>query len=74
MHQYSRFPCTKRDSIDSVVGYVLTKDIFWSLLSGQKDVRLRDLSREVYFIPENIDPDRALQNFLERREHFVCGC
>mgnify|MGYP000125439082 CR=1 FL=1 len=70
MHQYSRFPVYEEDSIDSVVGYVLTKDIFWSLLSGQKDVRLRDLSREVYFIPENIDLDRALQNFLERREHL----
>jgi CBS domain containing-hemolysin-like protein len=70
MRQYSRFPVYEEDSIDSVVGYVLTKDIFWSLLSGQKDVRLRNLSREVYFIPENIDLDRALQNFLERREHL----
>lgn len=70
MRQYSRFPVYEEDSIDSVVGYVLTKDIFWSLLSGQKDVLLRDLSREVYFIPENIDLDRALQNFLERREHL----
>jgi CBS domain containing-hemolysin-like protein len=70
MRQYSRFPVYEEDSIDSVVGYVLTKDIFWSLLSGQKDVLLRNLSREVYFIPENIDLDRALQNFLERREHL----
>lgn len=70
MRQYSRFPVYEEDSIDSVVGYVLTKDIFWALISGQKNVRLRDLSREVYFIPENIDLDRALQNFLERREHL----
>lgn len=70
MRYYSRFPVYEEDSIDSVVGYVLTKDIFWSLLSGKKDVLLRDLSREVYFIPENIDLDRALQNFLERREHL----
>lgn len=70
MRQYSRFPVYEEDSLDSVVGYVLTKDIFWSLLSGKADVRLRDLSREVYFIPENIDLDRALENFLERREHL----
>ncbi len=70
MRQYSRFPVYEEDSLDSIVGYVLTKDIFWSLLNGQNTLRLRDLSREVYFIPENIDLDRALQNFLERREHL----
>jgi len=70
MRQYSRFPVYEEDSLDSIVGYVLTKDIFWALISGEKNVRLRDLSREVYFIPENIDLDRALQNFLERREHL----
>ncbi len=68
--QYSRFPVYEEDSLDSIVGYVLTKDILWAIVNKQETIKLRELSREVYFIPENIDLDRALENFLERREHL----
>lgn len=68
--QYSRFPVYEEDSLDSIVGYVLTKDILWAIVNKQESIKLRELSREVYFIPENIDLDRALENFLERREHL----
>ncbi len=68
--QYSRFPLYEEDSLDSIVGYVLTKDILWAIVNKQENIKLRELSREVYFIPDNIDLDRALENFLERREHL----
>ncbi|TAE28753.1 MAG: DUF21 domain-containing protein [Candidatus Kapaibacterium sp.] len=68
--QYSRFPLFEEDSLDSIVGYVLTKDILWAIVNKQENIKLRELSREVYFIPDNIDLDRALENFLERREHL----
>ncbi|MCS6809302.1 MAG: CNNM domain-containing protein [Bacteroidota bacterium] len=70
LQQYSRFPIYEADSIDSVIGYVLTKDVLWAFINRQHTLQLRELSREVYFIPENIDLDRALQNFLERRQHL----
>jgi CBS domain containing-hemolysin-like protein len=73
--QYSRFPIFEDDDLDSVVGYVLAKDVLWSALqahaTGEHPVRmLRDLMREVSFVPENIGLDRALEHFLERREHL----
>jgi CBS domain containing-hemolysin-like protein len=70
LRHYSRFPLFEEDSLDSIVGYVLTKDILWEMIQGNGDKKLRELSRDVYFIPENIDLDRALENFLERREHL----
>lgn len=68
--QYSRFPVYEEDSLDSIIGYVLTKDILWAIVNKQENIKLRELSREVYFIPDNIELDRALENFLERREHL----
>lgn len=70
LSQYSRFPVYEEDSLDSIIGYVLTKDILWAIVNKQENIKLRELSREVYFIPDNIDLDRALENFLERREHL----
>lgn len=73
--QYSRFPIFEDDDLDSVVGYVLAKDVLWAAVqtttAGEQSVHsLRDLMREVSFVPENIGLDRALEHFLERREHL----
>lgn len=68
--QYSRFPVYEDDSLDSVMGYVTTRDLLRALVDGKSDVRLRDVAREVYFIPDNVQLDRALENFLERRQHL----
>ncbi len=68
--QYSRFPVYEDDSLDSVMGYVTTRDLLRALVDGKSDVKLRDIIREVYFIPDNVQLDRALENFLERRQHL----
>lgn len=68
--QYSRFPIYHSDSLDSVVGYVLTKDLLWAMVNAREQTTLRSMMREVYFIPENIQLDQALENFLERKEHL----
>jgi CBS domain containing-hemolysin-like protein len=70
VRHYSRIPVCETDDLDSVMGYVLAKDILWSLVNGKPNLTLRELVREVYFIPENIQLDRALENFLNRREHL----
>lgn len=67
---YSRFPIWENDSPDSVIGYVLGKDVLWAMINKRPDQKLRDISRDVYFIPENVSLDRALENFLERRDHL----
>ena len=53
-----------------VIGYVMSRDILHSALSGKTDKSLRDFSREVYFIPENAPLDNALDRFLKRRQHL----
>lgn len=68
--QYSRFPVYDDESLDSVIGYVITRDLLRAMIEGQSDQKLRDIAREVYFIPENVQLDRALENFLERRQHL----
>jgi CBS domain containing-hemolysin-like protein len=68
--QYSRFPVRDSDDLDSVIGYVLARDVLWAMIHGQGELALRDVMRDVYFIPENIELDRALKNFLGRREHL----
>jgi CBS domain containing-hemolysin-like protein len=70
LRQYSRFPVYEEDSLDSVIGYALVKDIFWAVINNRTTVTLRDIARTVYFIPENINLDRVLEHFLERREHL----
>jgi CBS domain containing-hemolysin-like protein len=68
--QHSRFPVRLDDDLDTIEGYVLAKDMLWAMIQGKGAMLLRDLMRDVNFIPENISVDRALQHFLEGREHL----
>ena len=68
---YSRFPIWENDSLDNgVIGYVMSKDILHAALTGKTSMKLKDFSREVYFIPENAELDNALDEFLKRRQHL----
>ena len=71
LQMYSRIPIWEGESIeDSVVGYVMTRDIYHSALMGKTRQSLRDLSRPMFFIPENAELDIALDSFLKRRQHL----
>lgn len=67
---YSRFPVWEGDSLDGVVGYVLTRDILRAALLGKRKQPIRTLMRDVYFIPENAVLEHALEQFLRRRQHL----
>jgi len=69
---YSRFPIWEGESIDDgVVGYVISKDVLYAALKGKLTKKLREFSREVYIIPENASLDKALEQFLQRRQHLT---
>lgn len=70
IRHYSRFPIWENDSVDEIVGYCLTKDLLFSLVDVSPKTLLRDIARSVYFIPDNIDLENALRNFIERKEHL----
>ncbi len=67
--QYSRFPIWSGSSIDGVTGYVMTKDIMWAALRGNNSATLKEFSRDVYYIPDKAELDKALEQFIERQQH-----
>lgn len=71
IQMYSRIPIWEGSSIDDgVVGYVMSKDIIREALHNNNQTKLRKLAHEVYFIPENAELDKALDKFLQRRQHL----
>ncbi len=71
LKMFSRFPVYEGKSLDDkVVGYVVTKDILQAALNNQLDSQLKDFSRKMYFIPENVTLDNALNQFLAKRQHI----
>jgi CBS domain containing-hemolysin-like protein len=67
---YSRFPVWEGDSIDGIIGYALAKDVLRWALDGRRRRPLRQLVREVYYIPDNASLEKALEQFLQRRQHL----
>jgi CBS domain containing-hemolysin-like protein len=71
IQMYSRFPIRDGESLDDgVVGYVMSKDVFKAALDAKGDLKLRELAREVNFVPENGELDVALDLFLKRKQHL----
>lgn len=71
IHMHSRIPIWEGESIDDgVIGYVMVRDILRAALNGKTDVKLIDISREIFFIEEEEVLDEALERFLHRRQHM----
>jgi len=70
LQMYSRWPVHTEGDLDSVSGYVMTKDVLRAALAGRQNVPLSRLKRDVDFIPENITLEKALEQFLQRRQHL----
>jgi len=56
--------------MDNIIGYVLSRDVLVAALRGDGNHPVRSLLRPVVFIPENVGLDRALEEFLQRRQHL----
>ena len=70
LQMYSRFPVYEGNDPDGVVGYVIAKDVLRAALAGRKTTEIGKLKRHVHFIPENITLERALEQFLQQRQHL----
>ena len=67
---YSRFPVFNGSSLDeSASGYVLSKDVIYTALKGDSGTKIKNLSREIFFLPETAELDTALDEFLKKRQH-----
>jgi len=67
---FSRLPVYEGQDLDAVSGYVMTKDILRAAVAGRHNVAMGKLIRDVGFIPENITLERALEQFLQKRQHL----
>ncbi|GIV53926.1 MAG: hypothetical protein KatS3mg039_0444 [Candidatus Kapaibacterium sp.] len=70
LQTYSRLPVWEGSNMDNIIGYVLSRDVLVRALSGDSAAPVRTLVRQVVFIPENVGLDRALEEFLKRRQHL----
>ena len=55
---------------DHIVGVVLRRDVFTALADGRGDIRLAELGKPVYKVPEQQRGNFLLRDFLERQEHM----
>ncbi|HEX5245963.1 MAG TPA: hemolysin family protein [Gaiellaceae bacterium] len=70
-HPYTRYP-VYRETIDDVVGVLHVRDLFSAIHDrGLTDVRLEDLLRPAYFVPETKDLASLLQDFRRTNNHFA---
>lgn len=70
LQMYSRFPIWEGDSIDGVIGYALTKDVLRAALDGRRNRTMDRLVRQANFIPDNATLEKALEQFLQGRQHM----
>ncbi len=59
-----------RESLDHVVGYVLREDVLGRLWDG-KPLRIDELLRAPYFVPESMAAERVLRELQQRRLHLA---
>jgi putative hemolysin len=67
--RYSRVPVFE-ESIDHVSGILYTRDAYQALVSGQRDVPIRELAREPFFVPGSVPVLKLLGDFQTRRIHL----
>ncbi len=66
---HSRFPVYK-DTIDNVVGMLYVKDLLKYLTNGE-EIRIDQLLRKPYFVPESKRLDGLLREMKRRRVHIA---
>jgi len=62
--EYSRFP-VRQNTLETILGIVKSRDLLVQSLSGV-EIKLKDLVKTAYFIPETMFASRALEIFKEK--------
>jgi putative hemolysin len=63
-NEVSRFP-VRQDTLDVILGIVKSRDLLLVSLSGQ-EIRLKDLLKPAFYIPETMSAGKALEIFKEK--------
>jgi putative hemolysin len=63
-NEYSRFP-VRQDTLDVILGVVKARDLLVASLSGEQ-IKLKQLLKPAFYIPETMSAARALEIFKEK--------
>lgn len=66
---YSRVPVYK-DSVDDVTGILYVREAYQAWVEGKRDLPLRALARDPFFVPGSLSLSRLMQDFQARRIHM----
>jgi CBS domain containing-hemolysin-like protein len=69
-HGYSRIPVFE-DDLDNVIGIVYAKDVLKALHQGKIDSPLREIVREVHFVPESKKVADLLREMQQEKFHIA---
>ncbi|UCF18837.1 MAG: HlyC/CorC family transporter [Gemmatimonadota bacterium] len=67
--RYSRVPIY-HESVDKITGVLYIRDAYQALISGQRDIEIKALAREPFFVPGSVTLDKLLLDFQTRRIHM----
>ncbi len=69
-HKFSRYPVYK-DTVDNVIGIVVTKDIFKQDRHLQPGFTVASVIRDAVFLPETATLEKTLETFLQKKTHML---
>lgn len=67
---HSRVPVFK-DTVDNVVGILYAKDLLKFLINKNEEIKLEELIRNPYFVPESKKLNSLLKEFKKRKVHIA---
>jgi CBS domain containing-hemolysin-like protein len=67
---HSRLPVYK-ETIDNIIGVLYVKDLLRYLVKEEEEIRLEELIRTPYFVPESKKLNSLLKEFKKRRVHMA---
>ncbi len=72
LQMYSRFPIRNGETMDDgVIGYALSKDVYRAALQGKGEMKIKKLSREIFYVPENSGLEIALDILLKKKQTML---
>jgi CBS domain containing-hemolysin-like protein len=67
---FSRLP-VYHDVVDNIIGILNIKDVFSTEVSGKKNIALKDLMYDAFFVPETKKIDELLKELQVRKVHMA---
>lgn len=67
---HSRIPLYS-ENIDKISGILFEKEVMRAVAIGNKDVKLKEIAIEPFFIPETKRADTLLQDFQKKKRHMA---